>query len=547
MRYIVLLLLIIFISCERDKDILPEEEPVPAAQNYGKLSVIVYDATEWTPAQSKGKPAAGMTVYLFHSQSDFAATWQHPDNPKYAFEAITGSNGAALFDSLPPGKYYISTQDMVDASNTFYFQSEFRKELRNDGLVWGLSSDSLIQSTSVISPQQPYAFPGTFAWKDLNADGAITNQDFQPLPQRNVVIQKQGSETIQLLKGVQGDSYYQTLFQIVNGSYATLSQIKEKQVMADAYMSQNALPAGQWALFRNFTFNPSTSLINDIWSEPWKAINNCNYVIGINQANIPLPLQHYVWQSKLLRAAAYLGLVTTFGDVPLMTTYNSTDFYPPRQPANDIINYVVGDIAGFINEMPEVFQHNGYLNRWSGLTILAKLQLAQKDYAAVLQSTNAIINSRRYELTTSANEVYQNTTNKEIIWNGMPEPTTAFKTYFQNRPVFPDLRYAEVLLLNAEAHIRLGNINQAQAVLNQLQSRSSRTPVVLTSANALEQLNQVTQQEAPLEGYHFSSMVRWELAGLLLSTQGYKAHNKLLPIPLNQVLINPNMTQNPGY
>lgn len=549
MRYIALLLLITFISCGRDKDIVPEkEQPTPTPeQNHGKLSVTVYDATKWTPAQNKGIPATGITVYLFRSQSDFSATWQYPENPKYAFKAVTGSNGAAVFDSVPPGKYYISTQDMVDGSNTFYFQSEFRKELRSDGLVWGLTSDTLIQATSAITPQQPYAFPGTFAWKDLNSDGTISNQDYQPLPQRSITIQKQDDQTIQLLKGVDGDTHYQQLFQALLGAYATLSAIKEKQVMADTYMSRNVIGSGQWAPFSNFTFNSSNTLIRDIWTQPWKAINYCNYLIEINPDNIPLPLDNYIQQAKLLRASAYLGLISTFGDVPLMTRYNSTDFYPSRQQAGTVIDYIIQDIAGFVNNMPDIFQHNGLLNKWSGLAILAKLQLAKKDYTAVLQSTNAIINSRRYDLSASLNEVYQNTTNKEIIWNGMPDPTVAFKTFFQNRQVFPCMRYAEVLLLNAEAHIRLGNINQAQDVLNQLQNRSNRPPVTLTGSNAIEQLNYVTQQEAPFEGYHFAAMVRWELSGRLLGSYGYKPYNNLLPIPLIELQVNPNMTQNPGY
>jgi hypothetical protein len=548
MRYISLLFVIILASCQRDQDIIPEKEPPPAAQNHGKLSVVVYDATEWTPARPKGIPATAITVYLFQSQADFAATWQHPDNPKYAFKAVTGSNGTAIFDSVPPGKYYISTQDMVDGSNTFYFQSEFRKELRSDGLLWGLTSDTLIQATTAISSAQPYAFAGAFLWKDLNGDGVINNMDFQPLPQRSITIEKQANNSIQLIMGVDGEPYYQQLSAVLNGAYKTLSNFEEKQVMADGYMSHNALPPiGEWVAFSNFSFNSNTPIINNLWSLPWQTIRACNQIINESRGNLPLNISYYTQQARLLRALAYLELTNRFGDVPLMTENDLNVFYPSQSPVADVIDYVRQDLSGLIDALPDTASSNIYLNKWSGLTILAKLHLSRKDYASALQCINAIISRQKYLLSGSLNEVYQNTTNKEILWRGTPDPTPAFTSYFLNRPVFPSIRYAEVLLLSAEANIGAGNFNEAQNMLNQLQSRSKRAALTLTTSNALDQLNMVIKQEAPLEGFHFATLVRLQLAEKELKTYGYKFHNQLLPIPLTELIINPNIRQNPGY
>ncbi len=84
-------------------------------------------------------------------------------------------------------------------------------------------------------------------------------------------------------------------------------------------------------------------------------------------------------------------------------------------------------------------------------------------------------------------------------------------------------------------------------MLNQLQSRSKRAVLTLTTSNALDQLNMVIKQEAPLEGFHFATLVRLQLAEKELKTYGYKFHNQLLPIPLTELIINPNIRQNPGY
>jgi hypothetical protein len=55
------------------------------------------------------------------------------------------------------------------------------------------------------------------------------------------------------------------------------------------------------------------------------------------------------------------------------------------------------------------------------------------------------------------------------------------------------------------------------------------------------------QREFRREGFRFANLVRWNMAAQVLSNKGYTSHYSLLPIPMNVILNNPNMVQNPGY
>jgi starch-binding outer membrane protein, SusD/RagB family len=94
------------------------------------------------------------------------------------------------------------------------------------------------------------------------------------------------------------------------------------------------------------------------------------------------------------------------------------------------------------------------------------------------------------------------------------------------------IRYADVLLMAAEAFYRASNEPKARGYLNQVRQRSG-LPDVTAAGNALfTAIVTERQLELAFEGVRFPDLVRWNLAVQELGALGFKANkHELLPIP----------------
>lgn len=127
------------------------------------------------------------------------------------------------------------------------------------------------------------------------------------------------------------------------------------------------------------------------------------------------------------------------------------------------------------------------------------------------------------------------------------------------------MRYAEVLLLAAEAHVQGGDPAKALNYINQIRDRARLTPL---GSVTLDDVKKEKRLELCLESVRFQDLVRWGDAETVLADQGgqvpaftgsetkymwsnptygFKAKHKLLPIPRKEMELNPNMKQNEGW
>ncbi|GAB3856888.1 RagB/SusD family nutrient uptake outer membrane protein [Hymenobacter terrigena] len=128
---------------------------------------------------------------------------------------------------------------------------------------------------------------------------------------------------------------------------------------------------------------------------------------------------------------------------------------------------------------------------------------------------------------------------------------------------FRVIRYADVLLLQAEALNELGRTADAVALVNQVRQRPSVNlapldPAAFTQASLRLRMRAERGKELAGEGQRWFDILRWGLldnqAGLDdLKTRDADFSNfvlgksKLLPIPQSDIDIDPNIKQNPGY
>lgn len=109
------------------------------------------------------------------------------------------------------------------------------------------------------------------------------------------------------------------------------------------------------------------------------------------------------------------------------------------------------------------------------------------------------------------------------------------------------MRYAELLLINAEAGINIGNVGDALTDLSLVRQRAGLLPVAATIANVWAE----RRVELAMEQDRFFDIVRQGRAGILLRALGKNfvdGKNEVFPIPQAQIdLSGGKLTQNNGY
>ncbi len=120
------------------------------------------------------------------------------------------------------------------------------------------------------------------------------------------------------------------------------------------------------------------------------------------------------------------------------------------------------------------------------------------------------------------------------------------------------IRYADVLLMLAEAYTMTGDVAQAAPLVQRIRTRSNLIDIEseMTQYTQDEMMQEIRRQrnlEFAREGLHFYDLRRW---GLLESTiknaqqlgyQNYTSKFEYYPIPENELNNNPNMTQSDAW
>ena len=114
------------------------------------------------------------------------------------------------------------------------------------------------------------------------------------------------------------------------------------------------------------------------------------------------------------------------------------------------------------------------------------------------------------------------------------------------------LRYADVLLMAAEAYNKTDNDPAAQAELFKVRNRAGFSdPITAIGDDLFNMIVKEREIELAFEGSRYWDLVRWGLAEQELSDIGFvKGKHEVFPIPKNEIIANNAMTsadQNPGY
>ena len=113
-----------------------------------------------------------------------------------------------------------------------------------------------------------------------------------------------------------------------------------------------------------------------------------------------------------------------------------------------------------------------------------------------------------------------------------------------------EIRYADVLLMAAEAIVRSGGSEgTARTYLNEVRNRVGLAAVTSSGNQLLEDIYTERRLELATEGHRFFDLIRTGKASEVLGDQGFVAStHTYLPIPQQEIDAAPDvLTQNPGY
>ncbi|MGC8803228.1 MAG: RagB/SusD family nutrient uptake outer membrane protein [Bacteroidales bacterium] len=131
-------------------------------------------------------------------------------------------------------------------------------------------------------------------------------------------------------------------------------------------------------------------------------------------------------------------------------------------------------------------------------------------------------------------------------WNGkyrQDEHPINAQMYAQNEII---MRYAEVLLLLAETEYRLGNEAKARDYINQIRARVNLPAKNSSGEQLWKDIVKEKQLELALESQRYWDLIRWNMAATEIPNFR-EVRKGLWPFPLNQLAVDPNLKQNPGY
>jgi starch-binding outer membrane protein, SusD/RagB family len=127
-----------------------------------------------------------------------------------------------------------------------------------------------------------------------------------------------------------------------------------------------------------------------------------------------------------------------------------------------------------------------------------------------------------------------------------PDATSSSRNQNNDIPVF---RYSDILLEKAEAILRGGNATGGQTALSLVNElRAQRTTTAAWNNITLDSVYNERCREFAWESWHRNDMIRY---GKFEQAWGFKTdadvNHRIFPIPTSALVLDPKLTQNPGY
>lgn len=315
-------------------------------------------------------------------------------------------------------------------------------------------------------------------------------------------------------------------------------------------------------------------------------------------------------EALFTRAFCYHYLVNLFGDVPLVIGSDyKVNQYMARTPVNELYKRMTADLDSAIGLLPPGYPEGTRTrpNKWAAKALRARIALYAKDYATAVSLSSELIGNNLFALNSDLNGVFLKDS-KEAIWQLQPVHTNynttegniilpasnstqpnylvtnfllnafedgdgrraawikqrlyagatlfyPFKYKVRTSDVMSEyymvFRLAEQYLIRSEANAQLGHNDAAVADLNVIRKRAGLGEIFPTGLSSLvASIEHERQTELCFEwGHRWFDLQRNNRASAVLGSIKplWSDAAGLWPVPINQINLNPSLTQNKGY
>ncbi|MDR2920051.1 MAG: RagB/SusD family nutrient uptake outer membrane protein [Tannerella sp.] len=372
---------------------------------------------------------------------------------------------------------------------------------------------------------------------DGDGDGALADEDYEIDEENNIL---------------EPEEYFKTEEQFKIALTAMVSQpvsrAAKQSYLFDALFTHSIndnLADFSLREIYNHQIYSTNSMANDLWTAYYRAITQINIVIEKGEKKEEF--LKYKYAGMVYRAYCYLNMVDLWGGVPLIVMAPNIDainYY--RAPKEDVYAFIIGELSEAEKHLPE--EGDGVIcSKYLVEALLARACIRQNRFSEALSHTSKIIESNKYQLCTNYNDIFR-TSNKETFFSfpATEEESPAFSQLIRKGEETPMIRYAEILLIAAEANLGQGNLSKAIQLINQVKARNGRT-LINESASTKDIQNALLEEyenDLTKEGLWLSVLKRFSLAESTLQIPEYMT---LLPIPQRVIDTDPYINQNSGY
>lgn len=396
-----------------------------------------------------------------------------------------------------------------------FFQSLYESGAENG--VANIECESTIDKNLIKIHVEPAKFRGNKSMSLMiyNARGAVSAQ---------ILIEQEGNPNIQTQVPKLGSDG-------INIVSATLSTIR------DAIKIDRSLEGEYILSEQKVPFSPQNSSINNCWSKYYSALNYLMTVknVDANALNCYQPyLNTYI-------ALIYYQLTSHWGGVPyFVEKRDDGNFSITRTEESVILDGITSLLEAAITDLEEkkndAFSDANsafFVSKDVARVLLAYIYCNQQKYAQALPLLEKVISNGYYSLVES--NVIEFINNSECILGFVLETRSGEACH-------PCLDYKDVILTAAECEYHKGNITKAKEYIEQICKAKSMT------IDETEPLDAIAKIRKMFNSTNYLGFIRRNnLAENSLGLKTSQLYQLLWPIPTNELMYNPSMTQNPGY
>lgn len=164
---------------------------------------------------------------------------------------------------------------------------------------------------------------------------------------------------------------------------------------------------GKWRDMHFHTWSSSHEVVSNTWDWGFNAIGTCNRVLSIleNAPDSDTKAQTLA-EIKVMRAWYYYLMMDAYGNLPLVTSFDTGTELPSTKPRAEIYDFIVKELEDNLANLNEEKSEATYARptKWFAHALLAKVYLNAQVYAGtaqwnkVVEHSNAVINSGKYSL-----------------------------------------------------------------------------------------------------------------------------------------------------